>query len=135
MESTATAAPTTLALAHGQTLAVETDPAGSVIRLVGADGQMTLTVHITPAGPVLQFGGAGLAIQADGDLAVSARRLVLHGREEVTVCTDGDLTVRATGDLHSSARIQNLTAELGNVNVKANDDVRLNGERVMVNCD
>ena len=28
-----------------------------------------------------------------------------------------------------------VTADLGNVNVKANDDVRINGERVRVNCD
>jgi hypothetical protein len=36
--------------------------------------------------------------------------------------------------LDSQARIQNITAVLGNVNVKANDDVRMNGERVRMNC-
>jgi len=126
--------PATLALSHGQVLAVEADPAGSILRLSGADGQLTLSIRITPAGPVLHFGGAGLAIQAEGDLAVSARRLVLHGQEGVTVASGGDLTLHADRDLHSKARIQNITADLGNVNLKANDDIRLNGERVMVNC-
>jgi uncharacterized protein (DUF2345 family) len=120
-----------LALAHGQRLAVET---GNVLRLFAADGQTTLTVLITPAGPVLQFSG-GLEIQAEGDLAVSGKRLALHGREGVAISTGGDLSLHADRDLHSLARIQNITADLGNVNVKANDDVRLNGERVMVNCD
>lgn len=120
-----------LALAHGQRLAVET---GNVLRLFGADGQTTLTVLITPAGPVLQFSG-GLEIRTDGDLGLSGKRLALHGREGVAISTGGDMLLHADRDLHSMARIQNITAELGNVNVKANDDVRINGERVLVNCD
>ena len=34
----------------------------------------------------------------------------------------------------TSARAQAITARLGDVSVKANDDVRLNGERVRLNC-
>jgi hypothetical protein len=40
----------------------------------------------------------------------------------------------ADGDLKTEARIQEIRARLGNVNVSANDDVRIDGERVMVNC-
>jgi hypothetical protein len=32
------------------------------------------------------------------------------------------------------ARIQNITAELGNVNLQANDDVKIDGERILMNC-
>jgi uncharacterized protein (DUF2345 family) len=125
---------TTLALAHGQRLSMEQAPAGDVLRLIAADGKTTtLTVLITPAGPVLQFSG-GLAIQTQGDIAVSGRQIALHGRESVSISTGGDLDLHAERDLHSTARIQNLTAELGNVNLKANDDVRIDGERVLVNC-
>jgi hypothetical protein len=73
-------------------------------------------------------------LQATGDLAVSAGRLALHGRDGVAITSDGDVTVQTPGDLSTSARSQNITAELGNVNVKANDDVKINGERVLVNC-
>ena len=38
------------------------------------------------------------------------------------------------GDLETYARVQHHTATLGNVNIRANDDVRLNGERVRMNC-
>jgi hypothetical protein len=44
------------------------------------------------------------------------------------------MKLQASGDLHSEARIQNVTATLGDVNVRANDDVKLSGERVRVNC-
>jgi adhesin HecA-like repeat protein len=121
----------TLALAHGQRLAVD---AGNVLRLFAADGQTTLTLLITPGGPVLQFSG-GLAIHAEGNLALSGQTLDLHGREGVAISTGGDLRLHAERDLHSVARIQNITADLGNVNVRANDDVRIDGERVMVNCE
>ncbi len=130
MEPTSTTHP----LAHGQQLAITTDAQGSVLHLLAADGETTsLTIVITSNGPMLQFSG-GLAIQAAGDIAVSAANLDLHGRESVSIRTGGDLEIHADNDLHSTARIQNITANLGNVNVKANDDVRINGERVMVNC-
>jgi hypothetical protein len=123
----------TLALSAGRTLVVERGPDLDSLRIVAADGQVCLSVLLTPAGPVLRFDGS-LLLQAGGDLAVSAQRLALHGREGVAITSEGDVTVQTSGDLNSSARIQNIKAELGNVNLKANDDVRIDGERVLVNC-
>ena len=126
--------PTAIDLVGGQRLVVEDHPSANVLRLVSAEGRLTLSIRVTPAGPVLHLDGAGLMIQADGDLAVSAGRVAIHARDGLALTTGGDLRVHAAGDLHSTARIQNLTADLGNVNVKANDDIKLNGERVLVNC-
>ena len=42
--------------------------------------------------------------------------------------------VEAVGDVKSAGRSQEIVADLGDVRVKANDDVRLNGERVRCNC-
>src|SRR5262249_47563506 len=123
-----------LQLAHGQYLHLDPGPVPSGLRIVSPDGVVSLSIVLTPAGPVLHFGGAGLAIQTDGQLAGSAGRIVLHGRDGVAVRTGGDLAIQADGDLHAAARIQTLTATRGNVNVRANDDVRLDGERVLVNC-
>jgi hypothetical protein len=90
-------------------------------------------VAITADGPVLRFEG-GLALQTDGPLAIDAEQVTLHGRQGVAISSGGDAWIQVEGDLHSNARIQNITADLGNVNVKANDDVKINGERVKVNC-
>lgn len=49
-------------------------------------------------------------------------------------CTEGDLKLQVAGDLHSEARVQNVTATLGDVNVRANDDVKMIGERIRMNC-
>ncbi|WP_437295962.1 hypothetical protein [Sorangium sp. So ce426] len=109
-------------------------PEGDVVRFLSPSGAVTLSVSLTEDGPVLRFEGASLVLQAAGSLAIEAEKLQLHGRAGVSLSTDGDLTLQATGDLHSEARIQNVTATLGDVNVRANDDVKLSGERVRVNC-
>lgn len=38
------------------------------------------------------------------------------------------------GDIATRAREQVIEARLGDVRVKANDDVKLNGERIRLNC-
>ena len=64
----------------------------------------------------------------------SRYRVAIHGRRDVSISSGGDATVEAAGDLETFARAQHHTANLGNVNIRANDDVRLNGERVRMNC-
>ncbi|WP_437588941.1 hypothetical protein [Sorangium sp. So ce1000] len=117
-----------------QRLVVVRQPDGDVVRFLSPSGAVTLSVSLTEDGPVLRFEGASLVLQAAGSLAIEAEQLQIHGRAGVSLSTDGDLTLQAAGDLHSEARIQNVTATLGDVNVRANDDVKLSGERVRVNC-
>lgn len=110
------------------------DPAVDTVELIGRDGKVVLAIEISEAGPVLRFEGAGLTLRAAGDLALQARRLTLHADESLALSTGGDLELAAAGDLRSTARVQTITAELGDVRVEANDDVRIDGERVLVNC-
>jgi uncharacterized protein (DUF2345 family) len=121
-------------LARGQRLEVERGPGEDVVRLIAGDGKVTLSIHLTPEGPVLSCEAAALAVRTSGRLSLEAEHIRLHGRAGLELSSGGDVVVSTPGDLHSHARIQNITADLGNVNVKANDDVKLNGERVMVNC-
>ena len=124
---------TSLALAGSRKLVVERGDGSDTVRIVEADGGVSLTLEITPAGPVLRFEG-NLALEASGDLGISGRRVAIHAREGLDLSSGADASIQVEGDLHSNARIQHITADLGNVNVRANDDVKLNGERVMVNC-
>jgi len=125
---------TAIALVGGQCLVVEKQIASNVLKLIAADGQLCLSIRITPDGPVLMFEGGNLAIESSGVLALTADRIAIHAREGLSLTTDGDMDFKSGGDSHSEARTQNVTACLGNVNLKANDDIRLIGERVRVNC-
>ena len=123
-----------LELSGRQRMVVVRRPDGDLVQFLSRQGEITLSVQLTEQGPVLRFEGASLVLQAAGSLSVEAENLHLHGRKSVSLSTDGDLGLRAAGDLTSEARIQNLTATLGNVNVRANDDVKVLGERIRMNC-
>lgn len=126
--------PAALDLLGNHRIAVRRDPDLDTVELIGRDGKVVLAIEVTEAGPVLRFEGAGLTLRAAGELNLEARRLTLRAEESLALKTGGDLDLAAAGDLRSTAREQTITAELGDVRVEANDDVRIDGERVLVNC-
>jgi hypothetical protein len=117
-----------------QRLRLERAPEGDRIEISDSQGRVTLSIEVTDGGPVLRFEGASLRIQAAGELTLEAEELRLHGRAGLSLSSGGDASFTAQGDLLNEARIQTIRARLGNVEIDANDDVRIDGERVMVNC-
>jgi adhesin HecA-like repeat protein len=107
---------------------------GDTVELVAGDGKLVLAIEIGADGPVLRFDGPSLTIRSGGALTVEAQRLALRGEHGLTLSTGGDLEISAAGDLRTTGRTQQINAELGDVRIDANDDVRLDGERVLVNC-
>lgn len=124
----------TIELIGRQQLLVERNAGSNILKLMGSDGQLRLSICLTADGPVLRFEGPGLMIESSGDLAVDARSIALHGREGVAITSGRDASICAVGELNTEGKIQNISATLGNVNVKANDDVKVEGERVLLNC-
>jgi hypothetical protein len=124
----------TLPLQGGHELSLVRATEQDVLCIRSSSGQTVLVIEVTERGPVLRFEGASLAIEARGELSISAETLRLAGRSGLEVQSQGDIRLDTPGDLHATARVHNIRASLGNVNIGANDDVRLNGERVMVNC-
>lgn len=101
----------------GYQLVLERTATGGVLRLVGRDGAQPIELEVTPAGPVLRL-RSGLAIAVDGDLDLRGDRLSLHARTALSLTSDGAVDIRAGGD----------------VVLQANDDVKLSGERIKLNC-
>lgn len=123
----------TIALAGKHVLEVVRNGEENVLRVLTADRSAGLSITITTQGISLQVAGADVVLQTTGKLAIDAGELSLHGRKGVAITSDGDASLTAAGDFSSEARIQNIRARLGNVNVVANDDVKLNGERIKLN--
>ena len=107
-------------------LHIEPAADGHHLRLIGPSGGQSLEIIVTEQGPVLRL-GSGLRIELAGALSVDAERVELHGRKGVTMTSGGEVTIEATTHL-------NARADLGDVRVKANDDLRLDGERILMNC-
>lgn len=114
-------------------LTLERGEQGSRIRLLDRAGAEPLRIELRPEGPVLVL-GRGLLIAVAGDLELMGDRVAIRGREGIELHSGGDALVRCEGDLISEAREQRLTARLGDVQVEANDDVKLLGERIRLNC-
>jgi hypothetical protein len=114
-------------------LTIERSERGSVIRLLDAEGGVPLRVELGPGGPVLVL-GSGLTIAVAGELAFDAQRVAIHGREGIHLRSGGNTTIESEGDLVTRAREQIVEARLGDVRIKANDDVKVNGERIRLNC-
>ncbi len=127
--------PTTVELAARHRLIIDQTEQGNALRLISPDGSTPITLEISNAGVVLRIESPGIALHASGNLSLSAEHLTLHGRTSLDLASGGDLNLNAAGDLHSRAQAQVLRAERGCVDIKASDDVKISGERVLVNCD
>jgi hypothetical protein len=107
-------------------LHIEQASDGHHLRLVGPHGGQSVEIIVTAQGPVLRL-GSNLRIELAGALQVDAEKIALHGRHGITVTSGEEVNIEAS--THLTAR-----ADLGDVRVKANDDLRLDGERILMNC-
>ncbi|AUX23119.1 uncharacterized protein SOCEGT47_036380 [Sorangium cellulosum] len=124
------AAPHTIALAHGHSLVVEGGHGRNHLHLVDASGAAHLEISIGPEGIRLAVRGADLSLATTGALAIEAESLALHGRNGVSLTTDGDARVQAAGRLETVGHSQHIRSARGDVRIQANDDVRVEGERI-----
>jgi uncharacterized protein (DUF2345 family) len=76
-----------------------------------------------------------VSIEATETLRLEAKDLVLRALRELTLESGGNAAITIAGDLATRAAAQSITATEGEIQATANDDIRLNGERVMMNCD
>ncbi|WP_437572134.1 hypothetical protein [Sorangium sp. So ce542] len=113
-------------------LTVERGDRGSCIRRVDRAGAEPLRIELRPEGPALVL-GSGLSIAVAGDLQLAAEREAIHARERIELHSGGDTVLRSEGDLVSEAR-ERLSARRGDVRGEANDDVKLLGERLRLDC-
>lgn len=119
-------------LPGGQRLLLRSDGDDSVIR-IEASGTTVVNIRITADGAELLFED-GLRMRAEGKLVLDGDQVTIRGREDLRLKSGGEVSIHAEGDFYTEGRVQHIRATLGNVNVKANDDVKLRGERILLNC-
>jgi DUF4097 and DUF4098 domain-containing protein YvlB len=104
---------------HGQrTLTVDTANDKSTLRLLSPTGEIELTVEVGPSGPTVRLRATNLEIEAEGSVDIAAARVALRASEQLSLESGGDVLVRAPS---------------GDVRVSANDDLALDGERILLN--
>lgn len=130
-----------LALRDGGLVRLSKEAGGEALKVVSPDGEVRLEILLTPSGVVLRVAGPRVAIEAGGDLAlrcarfeVEAETIALGASGEVAVKAGRGLVVHAGHDAEVSAQAVKIEGRRGEIALKANDDVTLNGERVLLNC-
>jgi hypothetical protein len=92
----------------------------------GLSGEVEVEVLLTERGPVLRFRAADLELSAAGEVRVDCDRFAVQAKNGILQESGGDVVLRG-----AAARIE---AERGDVEIEANDDVQLRGERIKLNC-
>jgi hypothetical protein len=114
----------TLYFSSGRSVTV-TDGAPEQLTVRSPEGAVELAVRFTPEGPVLSFSAAALDLRSSGTMRLACGKLEVDAREGIALTTGGD--VRAEADAVA------IRARLGDVAIEANDDVRVDGERIRLN--
>jgi len=134
------AAPRSASFASGRAVTLE-EGGGERLVVRSPSGVVELTIRFTPEGPVLSFASAALELSTPGALRVDCAKLKLTAREGIEVTAGGSVKgdIQGNHDLivSGASRVEAdsiaVKARLGDVAIKANDDVRVNGERIFLN--
>lgn len=131
-----------LRLTSGRVVRFDTLGPAEELTVFSAGGEVELRVSLTSDGPRLHFKAADLVLDAQGRVEMDCDEFVVRAKRGIHQESGGDLTTRVAGDVRTNVdgdvalegRVVNVSARRGDVALKANDDVRLDGERVKLNC-
>lgn len=107
-------------------------PGTVVVR--AADGTARLTLTIFAGEILLDCVSGATRLRIAGALTVDADRVQLSATNDMTLHCGGDLTLSAGGRIDAVAQRVSLEATLGDALITANDDVRIEGERIRMNA-
>lgn len=130
-------------LSSGRSLEIAEEAAGERILVRAAEGQILVSIRLTDDGPVLSLSGASLEIAAARALSLSCDTLRIHAAQDATIDVGGCLHERVRGSAvreagrsaRTTAREVKVEASPGGVEIRANDDVDIVGERVRLNSE
>lgn len=130
-------------LPSGRTIEVQSVADADVLRFRAPSGECVLTIHLTDAGPVVRVAGADLEVRSSKRLSLDCEEFHLRASGSAAIDVGGDLRERVGGSVHRAARGDAITeaqhvrteARPGGIELRANDDVRVTGERVLLNSD
>jgi hypothetical protein len=125
----------TQALGFGWSAVLEPKSRGAILRLVHPQQEsVAVEIAITAQGPVIRASAAALEIESATDISARCARFTVEARESVTLRAP-EITYQASGVLRAEGSSIALDAKAGDVRIRANDDVQVLGEQVLLNCE
>ena len=111
-----------------------------MLSVIGQDGTVCLRMTLGKDGPVVEMRTRSFKLAATEELRLDCDRMEINANRQVSIrsasleqtITD-DIRVRAGGVIYSEAHAQRIEARLGDIELRANDDVALEGEQIRLN--
>lgn len=104
------------------------------IRIVAPGGATCVRITLSEAGPIVEVQAAQLAVHTAGKLDLSAGSLSLQAVEDLELRAGRNVSIVADAEIETVAFSQRIEATRGDVHLVANDDVRVDGERIRLNA-
>lgn len=131
-----------LRFASGREAIVKPGPGEESLVVRGPEGGVELSVRFTADGPVLRFESAAFDLRSVREISLSCETFRVNAQKSVEIRAGEDMIVEARGNMESRAggnaslegHSMNIRSRRGDVNLEANDDIRLQGERIKLNC-
>jgi len=139
-----TPSPALLTSGSGYQIRAELPAAGDVdrelITVTAPDGRLCLSIALGADGPVVEVHAQSLRVASQGLLRLDCERLEINAAGETVLRTGGlvqevagEVRTRAGGAVDVEAHSHRLRSRRGDIQLQANDDVSLDGERVLLN--
>ncbi len=111
-------------------------PQAALVTLRNAQDDVLLSfeIEITPAGAVVRGRAAALEIDAS-TVATRCDEFRVEARDRIELRSGGVINQEAQAGIRVAGGDVEVQASPGAVRVRANDDVQLLGEQVLLNCD
>lgn len=127
--------PVSVPLAGDGRLVVSSEDGRAILRIESPGRQgLELSIELTETGPVVRARVAALEVQADR-IALGCREFSVQAETKLELSSGGDLVQNASGQHKTVAGQVTVAATEGSVRVRANDDVQLLGEQLLLNCE
>jgi hypothetical protein len=134
------AAPAILSSASGYHISAQGEGGRELVTVTAPDGRLCLSIALGAEGPVVEVHAQALRFASQGLLRLDCDRLEINAARETVLRTGalvqdvvGEVRTRAGGVVDAEAHSHRLRSRLGDIQLCANDDVSLDGERVLLN--
>lgn len=124
-----------VALGLGWSAALEARSRGATLRLAHPEqGLVAVEITITAQGPVIRASAAVLEIDSAKSVTVRCEDFTVEAKRGIDLRAP-EITQEATGTIRAEGHAVEIEARAEDVRIQANDDVKVLGERVLLNCE
>lgn len=122
---------------HGcVTLKAGSQPGQAQVTVSDLQGRsLDLEVEFTLNGPAIKLRAASVQFQTAGAFAIECQDFRVRAQQSIELQTRGNMSCEAEGYASTRARGMAMVATHGSILAKANDDVQLLGETILLNTE